>query len=143
MVVAQFYKPVVGFPASVYERFAEIDSLAAGVVSTKNAQQPFIRAANLGELLLAVLTLIVIRNTSSRSNTPPPAPRRVVVQLDDEDDSPNELDTSARTPARRPEFVNAAKCKTHVSSEQKKTTKTHVSFNSSVFRPVLARLRCG
>jgi hypothetical protein len=44
-VIAQFYKPVVGFPAPAVKRLAEVDSLPAGVVAAKDAQQPLIRPA--------------------------------------------------------------------------------------------------
>ena len=75
-----------------------------------------IRLASFGELLLAAVTLIFIRNQTAKTNAP-----RVIY---DEEEFPESLDLSTRTTACRPEFA-----KTHVSYEQEKTPKTHVSFN--------------
>jgi hypothetical protein len=72
-----------------------------------------IRLLNFGELLLAVLTLIFIRNQSAKTNSP--TTEAAYIPL---------ASTSARTPAPSPAFR-----KTHVSYEQEKTPKTHVSFD--------------
>lgn len=86
--------------------------------------------ANCGELLLACLTLILIRNVSARSNSPVMTP--VLPSI------------TTRTPAvaaplRQPQT------KTHVSfpsSQQRKTpAKTHVSFNPEGLRLLRETLR--
>src|SRR5262245_27205193 len=75
----------------------------------------WIRAANLAELLLAAATLIYIRNRSAKTNTPTSAPALNFDSL---------LSVTSRTSAPSPAFR-----KTNFSFEQKKTTKTHCSFN--------------
>jgi hypothetical protein len=97
----------------------------------------WIRLANFGELALAAITLIVIRNRSAQTNTPAEAPVRRAAQV--EEDFPEELDTEARTPAQRPEFATAP-----VSSERKKTPKTpktHASFDSEGLKRLRAALK--
>jgi hypothetical protein len=71
--------------------------------------------ANFGELLLAACTLIFIRTQSAKTNTPHAAPDMNFDSL---------LSVAARTPTPRPAFAQ-----THESFEQRKTRKTHESFN--------------
>jgi hypothetical protein len=86
-----------------------------------------IRWLNFGELLLAVLTLIYIRNQSAKTNSP----REVYA-----DDYPGPVAVATRTPAFSPTFR-----KTHVSYEQEKTRKTHVSFNPEGLKRLRETLR--
>jgi hypothetical protein len=74
-----------------------------------------IRVFNFGELMLAAITLVFIRNQSAKTNSPASAPAMNFDSL---------LGVAARTPAAAPAYR-----KTHVSDEQEKTRKTHVSFD--------------
>jgi hypothetical protein len=88
-----------------------------------------IRAANCGELLLACLTLILIRNVSAKTNssTSVTAPAMNFDSL---------LGVAARTPAASPAFR-----KTHESFEQEKTRKTHESFDPEGLRRLREALK--
>ena len=89
----------------------------------------WIRAANLAELLLAAATLIYIRNRSAKTNSPTSA---TVPDMN--------FDSLLAVSARQPQFRPAFR-KTHVSYEQEKTPKTHVSFNPEGLRRLREALR--
>jgi len=86
----------------------------------------WIRAANLAELLLAAATLIYIRNRSAKTNSPPTTPKNFG----------SLLSVTARTPAPSPAFR-----KTHESYEQRKTQKTHASYDSEGLKRLREALR--
>lgn len=73
----------------------------------------WIRLANFGELILAAVTLIYIRNRTAKTNSPRQEEFFPVVS------------TSTRQPAPQPAFR-----KTHASYEKEKTQKTHASYDS-------------
>lgn len=83
----------------------------------------WIRAANLAELLLAIATLIFIRNQTAKTNSP-----RVI--YDTAEEFPRELDAQATAPRKRENFT-----------KKKDTAKTHASFNSEGLRRLREALR--
>jgi len=82
----------------------------------------WIRIANFGELLLAVATLIYIRNQSAKTNSP-----RVVAA---EDEFPDTLEIENRLPIRREKF-----------SPKKEPAKNHGSFNFEGLKRLREALR--
>jgi len=74
-----------------------------------------VRLASFGELLLATLTLVFIRNQSARTNAP-----RVEI-YDNVEEFPDSFEVENRLPIKREKF-----------SPKKDIAKTHVSFNSEV-----------
>lgn len=74
-----------------------------------------IRLANFGELILAVITLIYIRNRSAKTNAPEEADQADQAEAE----FPEELDVEARGPVKAGKF-----------STKKETTKEHAPFNS-------------
>jgi len=90
----------------------------------------WIRLANFGELALAVLTLIFIRNRTAATNA-----RSAPVYRDE--DFPDEIDTESRSPAPRERLETA----TAKFAEKKETAKKHASFDSSEYAAGLKALR--
>jgi|SRR5262245_3590484 len=88
------------------ERPTKPDETSAGFLTRYDW---LVRLANFGELLLACLTLIFIRNQSAKTNAPP-------VEVEE---FPHSLEIENRTPMKRENFTT-----------KKEITKKHASFNS-------------
>jgi len=76
-----------------------------------------------GELALYGLSAFTLFAIAKLMDTEEEAPQ----EIETAEEFPESLDVSTRTPPRRPNFAPAPK--THVSAEQKKTAKTHASFD--------------
>lgn len=94
----------------------------------------WIRVANFGELILAAVTLIFIRNWTAKTNTP-----SFVVE-----DFPDEIDADViekRSPSRRGDLAKGPNKETSFLATKKETAKKHASFDSEGLKKLREALR--